>query len=415
MGMFMKKANITIMSDTQLAEPANAIKKLDMVSSSQKPRSILANYTGFTRQLLILNGLAIIGVVIFHSTILGFRMNMGMDWTLPVREFGPMGILPYYGLRIVQQLSCFPMPAFLMISGYFITFAIGRIDTRKQWNVILIRIKNIAIPLIIWSVLLLSLDIIRGIPYTPVDFILTIITGRASSPYYYVISLIQFLALSPILVYFAKLRPKALLIIAAVTQFVFVGFHYDTLFGLNIPVLQAIHAVDTQRFFMSRILYFTFGVVAGLYFPRFSIFRQKLVTARWWLLVSFFVFFAIGIAEWEIAQYYSGIVDSYKIETIFNDLCGIAFVFCFFAFIDFAPKFMNNLERLGGMSFGIYLIHWPVQEYFIKFFLHIFPGINISQLIIQPILIVCGLGLPIIFMVMVDKSPVRRYYRYLFG
>ena len=367
-------------------------------------------YPGFAKRLLVLNGLAILAVILYHASIWAFEI---ISWT--PQRFDQMGTLTYYSLRAVEQAIVFAIAAFLFISGYFIAFAVGRIEANKQWRVIFTRIKNLVIPFLIWSVLILVLDMLLGNTYSVRDFLLTVITGKASPPYYYILLLVQYLILSPILVSLARTRYKLLLIVTALIQLIIISLRYDTFLELNIPALQSILFINRQNLFPSRIFFFTFGIVYGLHLSRSKQFRQKLIRVRWGLLVSLVVFFLLGIVEWEFLQRISGEISIGQTETLIDGFYALAFILCFLAFEEFIPPFSEQLALLGVMSFGIYLIHNSIQEYVSKMIYHFLPWLMGYQILMQPILIVCGLGLPIILMALVKRSPIRQYYRYLFG
>ena len=367
----------------------------------------MKNRAGFSTRLLILNGLAIFAVPLNHASAWTF---VSMSWIF--HNFDQMKPLSYYSLRAVEQAIIFAIPAFLFISGYFISFAIGRIEANKQWRVIFIRIKNLVIPFLIWSVLILVLDILLGNPYSVKDFLLTIITGKARVPYYFVPLLIQCLILSPFLVALARKRYKLLLFLTALIQLIAIGLRYDTLLGLNIPVLQPILFVDDPHLFPSRIFFFSLGIVFGLHYSQF---KQELIRARWGLLVSLIVFFILGIVEWESLQRFSSEYFIGQIDTVIDIFYALAFILCFFAFEEFIPPFSKQLEILGGMSYGIYLIHFSVQEYLSKTIVRFLPSLVSFQILMYSILVVGGLVLPIILMTLVKRSRIRQYYRYLFG
>jgi fucose 4-O-acetylase-like acetyltransferase len=100
------------------------------------------------RRLLYPNGLAILFVVLFHTTSWG--MTAMFAWTpryLPVSEpvFDQTGSLPYYWVRFVEQVVVVAVPALLFVSGYFVAFTTGQRDN-LAWSQIWGRIKKLLIP-----------------------------------------------------------------------------------------------------------------------------------------------------------------------------------------------------------------------------------------------------------------------------
>jgi probable poly-beta-1,6-N-acetyl-D-glucosamine export protein len=368
----------------------------------------MKKYVGFSTRLLILNGLAIFAVPLAHAADWAF---VSMSWT--AGNFDQMSPLTYYTLRAIQQVVTFAIPAFLFVSGYFISVAVGRTNANNQWKVIYTRVKFLVIPFLFWSVLILVLDIVLGnSSYSVWDFLLTIITGKARVPYYFVPLLVQLLILAPFLVLLARTNYKLLLVLTAIIQLIARGLRYDTLLGLNIPVLQPLLFLTNPELFPSRIFSFSFGIVFGLHFSQF---KQTLMRVKWGLLVSLVVFFILGIMEWEFLQRFSREFFIGQTETVIDVFYAFAFVLCYFAFEEFIPPFSKQLEVIGGASLGIYLTHWSVQEYMSKFIIHFAPWLIGYQILMLPILVVCGLGLPMILMTLVKRSPIKHYYRYLFG
>ena len=91
------------------------------------------------RRLLQLNGLSIIGVILFHTAGWGFVAMFA--WAAQVCSYvgpalDPTGSAGYVALRLMEQLVVFCIPAFLFVSGYFVAFATGRNQRTVGWNII---------------------------------------------------------------------------------------------------------------------------------------------------------------------------------------------------------------------------------------------------------------------------------------
>jgi len=56
-----------------------------------------------------------------------------------------------------------------------------------------------------------------------------------------------------------------------------------------------------------------------------------------------------------------------------------------------------------------------VMEFLARMIYHFIPIVLALQILFQPILFVVGLGVPLLFMWGVSKSPTRTVYRKLFG
>ena len=141
------------------------------------------------RRLLLLNGLAIMSVVIFHATGWGFVAMF--SWThryMPVTSpnYDQVGSIWYYIGQIVEQFVVFSVPAFLFVSGFFIAFATGRNRPNVNWNTIKSRIQNLIIPYLVWSFLLFILLFAQGTRYSVKQYLVLLITGQTNPAYYFV-------------------------------------------------------------------------------------------------------------------------------------------------------------------------------------------------------------------------------------
>jgi peptidoglycan/LPS O-acetylase OafA/YrhL len=135
---------------------------------------------------------------------------------------------------------------------------------------------------------------------------------------------------------------------------------------------------------------------------------------RFWLAIAL-ICVPLGVAEWEIYFRLSGAAWLPTRETLLDSLFTLAVLASFLAYQDVSLPFSRQLEKLGQQSYGIYLTHAIFIEYTAKIIYHLAPGILAYQVILLPILIIVGLGIPILMMATVDRSPYRRYYKYLFG
>ena len=136
------------------------------------------------RRLLLLNGLAVLGAVINHSSGWGFTAmfwwtDRYMDVSVP--DFAQIGSLSYYVLRAMEQLIMFSIPSFLFVSGFFMAFATGRNRDTVEWSVVGSRIRTLLIPYLLWSVALFVWKGLDGWVGTPVDYFKELLFGRAAA------------------------------------------------------------------------------------------------------------------------------------------------------------------------------------------------------------------------------------------
>ena len=190
------------------------------------------------RRLLYLNGLAVLGVILYHASAWGF---IAMFWwtdryrSVSVPNFDQLGSISYFALRLVEQLIIFSIPSFLFVSGFFISIATGKYQETIGWNVIFARIKTLVIPFLIWSAIILGLKRLQGQAFSPLGMLDMIFTGQVEPPYYYVPVLVQLYLISPLLVPLARVRWRPVLVIAALVQILAVGLRYTPILQIYFP------------------------------------------------------------------------------------------------------------------------------------------------------------------------------------
>jgi peptidoglycan/LPS O-acetylase OafA/YrhL len=367
------------------------------------------------KRLLQLNGLAIISVVLFHSGGMGF--NAMFAWAhryLPegVAASQQIGSLSYYYLRTIDQLVVFSIPAFLFVSGYFMAVATGKNRETPGWGVIWSRVKYLIIPYLIWSVVVFVLLFIEGKDVTVQKVIISLLIGDHNEAMYYVPLLVQFYLISPLLVLFAKRNWKALLIVTGFIQLMIILLPYPLYLGLEIPNAQALSGLVPKWFFPSRILWFSLGIIFGL---NLTLFKQFVNRYKWLLLSITLVSIPIGLMEWELFFNLSGVEWLDHRATLVDMVYSVALIFAFLGFSDAKLPLSKTLSDLGIKSYGIYLVHAIVIWYAARVFYHFTPWLLGQQIFLQLILFILGLGVPLLTMAIVNRSPLRRYYKFLFG
>lgn len=367
------------------------------------------------RRLLLLNGLATLGVVLNHSSSWGF---IAMFWWthryLPVTvpNFDQMGGLSYYALRVVEQLITFSVPAFLFVSGFFIRLAAGGSQSAVSLKGVGVRIRNLVIPYLFWSVVIFIGDFLQGRTYSAVKYLKLLAFGQTIPAYYYIPLLCQLYLFSPLIVLLAKNRWKPLLFVSALVQLGVQGLRYPYFLGVEIPALKQMIEMTPGWFFPGKIFWFTFGVVAGFHLQPL---RLWLARIKWGLLAVVGILGLLGILEWEALLHFSTQDWFGYYETILDSLYAGTFILCFLAFDKVSIPFPRKTGELGTKSFGVYLVHSPVLEFVSRGVYHIAPWIFAYQILFQPMLVFLGLGVPLLLMAVVRRSPASGFYKYIFG
>ena len=359
------------------------------------------------RRLLLLNGIAILGVILFHSAGWGFVAMI--DWAdrYGAVSANPVGTASYTFLRFFEQLVVFSISAFLFVSGFFIAFATGRKKT-IGWNLIGIRIRDLLIPYTVWTLIVWFLAALENGLSSPQEYIIEYLVGGANPAYYYVPLLIQFFLLSPFLVRWAKANFVSLLVVTGLVQTAVILQYYPSLFGFDIEYLNII----PKWLFVSRIFWFSLGIVVGF---NVKTFQDFLVRSKRLFLGLAIVLIPLGMLEWEIVQLVVNEGWLQHRETLLDAVYSLAVIFAFLGYYQSKIPAANALNDLGSKSFGIYLVHSPAMTYAARAIAVLIPSLLAYMILFVPIMIIVALGVPLLMMSFVARTPLRSYYKFIFG
>ena len=368
------------------------------------------------RRMLYLNGLSITAVVLFHAVGMDFvAMFAWSHRYLPpgVPASSQIGGFPYYVLRLMEQLIIFCIPAFLFVSGFFIAIATGRSRETIAWSVVWARLKNLLIPYLLWTFIILAMQVIlEGHNLSVRRLFLDVFTGTTNEVMYFVPLLVQFYLLSPLLVWMAKKNWKLLLVLALIIQFGVQFLAYPMFLGLDFPWATILLNLTPKWFFPTRILWFTLGIIIGFYLEQFKTFLSRY---RWVFLLIALVAIPLGVIEWEWFFRLSGQEWLAVRETNLDNIFSLAVILSFLAFADARLPLEKTIERLGGKSYGIYLTHAIFITYTAKLIYHLSPRLLGYQLVLLPIFLLVGFAGPLALMAVFERTSLRRYYKYVFG
>lgn len=356
------------------------------------------------RRLLLLNGLAALGVGVHHAAAYGFLAMF--NWTNAYRDvavpnYDTMGSAAYYVLIFIRQLDSFAIPAFLFVSGFFVAFASGKSGAMK-WDAVKLRVLKFVAPFLIWTLIFFIMQ--PTLPRTANMFLRT---------YYYIPLSIQYYLLSPYLGPLAKKHWKTLLLVTAVIQIAVMSLGYFNYFRVDFPGMQMAIQLTPTWFFPSRIFYFCLGLVAGFHRKMFA---RWFAQTRYVLLGALIFFLVMSMVEYQIVD--NAISDRWlgpNFIGVFRTLYATSFSLVFLAFDKVKFPYEKGLNKLGSMSLGVYLVNTPAIYVTSSLIYKLMPAVLGIQILYQPILIVAGVGIPVILMNLLGKSPVRGYYQYVFG
>lgn len=366
------------------------------------------------KRLYLLSGLATLAVVVNHAAGWGFTALFW--WVHRYRPVTPpnydqVGSLGYYGLLLAKQLTVFSVPAFLILSGMFVAYANAETAKGRAWERLRARLGYLLIPYLVWSGASFALDAMQRVVYTPAAYLSRLILGEPTGSYYYVIALCQLYLLTPILVPLASQRPRLVLAGAAVLQLAVTAADYLilapaplTLGGLNLALLPA-------SLIIRWIFFFAVGLVCGLHRLRV---QSWLSRNKRPLLAAVITCLCLGLIEAEVVFRMTGRDWSGGI-TLPTTGYALSLVLLCLSLDQFTLPRSQWWMRLGSRSYGVYLLHPLVLAVAAKVVFHLAPWMLSAQALYQPFLIGLALALPLLLMALVARTPVRRWYRFLFG
>jgi peptidoglycan/LPS O-acetylase OafA/YrhL len=357
----------------------------------------------------LLNGLAALMIGFHHGT--AYAISALIGWTGNAFEVvlpndAPITSFSYSFLWAVRQLDSFGVPAFLFVSGYFVSFLASREKTRLTLGMLLPRIKILLIPFALWTVIRFGL--IRQLQSDPMLLLQDVL-----DTYYYIPLLIQLYILSPVLAPLARRNWRLLLVIAALLQFSGEAGRYLKAMEIAFPGVDLLVLVTPRWFFPTHIFFFSLGIVFGVHIKAASVWLPKY---RWHLLFVVVVSVALTIVEHKLVAAYMGREWMGRTFDTFSRLTyASTFSLCFVAFHQAQMPFSKQLVEIGARSLGVYLMNTPVVYVAGVFFYHFMPWLLNIPLLYFAIQTVLGVGVPLIIMEVVRRTPIRRVQQYAFG
>ena len=337
----------------------------------------------------LIRALAIVSVVITHAGFLAFRDRRIL-------------------FVAIDTLQLFCVPAFLVLSGFFLTNKLENQNNPGQ--VVKKRLSRIIPPYLFWSVTLYILNNWNSLPKIDLLSLLrNILTGSVMPPYYFIVVIIQCYGWWWLLVKLRVLEPRKVLTLGLTIQTIFTIFFYLTaLKYISIPLPLM------ERWIFSWILPFSTGLFLGAVYDKI----QPLLERRKILVLGATVLFYLA----SIWEYYllSGVTaEGWFFRSFFKLFAqgyAILFVLSILAFsknIALPSRVSGLIKLLAAYSFPIYLLDSTVVQYvllvFYKFIDPVHPLLKLSFLVTGTL---CGC-LAIIYLL--QKVLPKKYSQYILG
>ena len=350
-------------------------------------------------RLLILNGIAIINVILFHAT--GFAFTAMFSWAHRYRpvaspNYDAIGSVSYYALRGLEQY---------VMAG------------RRQGGVAvagpaLARVRALAVPYLLWSTVFLAALALEGRVYRVERYVWAFLTGATHPNYYYVPLLMQLYLLAPIVVRLARRQWRALLAATALLQLAVYLLQYLVVSGGDHWLATSVGPLFPKWLFAAHLFWFTLGVVVGFEQQAFKAFVQRW---RWPLAGAAAALFVAGFVEWEWLLHLAGTPWTESRATLIDGLYAGAVILAFLGFAGTPVPLSSTLVDLGTKSFGIYLVHGIAMEYTARGAYHLTPWLLGQTPLFTALVVAVGLAAPLVLMALVKRSPARSAYPYIFG
>ncbi|KRF43353.1 acyltransferase [Paenibacillus sp. Soil787] len=318
----------------------------------------------------IVRAIAIIAVLVIHGTSDATQL--------------PIGTASHAVFFILNKASLFTVPLFIWISGvvlfytYYDRWEPGM--SRVFWTK---RLRKILIPYVLWSLFyyLFNQFVFHGnIDFDVVHVIKLLMSGNASYHLYYMVIIVQFYLLFPLMMTAARRSHrfrKGLIPIGIGIQAAAYCFHH---WVYPLP--------EFASLFLSYAALFAFGAFMGIHYAAIVSWSNRYKGWIW----SFMLLAGVAFVGMLLLHEYGFA----SIENTWFELALLLYCMAIpLCFIQWGRKLLGSgspigaaLSALGGASFGIYLVHpalltlWdrivPVQEQLWLYDLHTVASVLIG-------------------------------------
>jgi surface polysaccharide O-acyltransferase-like enzyme len=353
--------------------------------------------------------------VVYHSVGWSF---VAMFWWAhrfrPVASpnFEAMYGAGYFDLRFLEQLVAFAIPAFLLVSGYFLAFAGGRTSSSAGWRVIGVRLVQILIPFFLWTLVMVGAQIAQGQSFDSAQLMGLFLLGQSTPAFYFIPLLVQLYLLAPILVALGRRSPAGLLLLSAAIQIPVYVLRYGMILGMLPSGGGVAGFVAAGWFFPGHVFWFALGIVIGL---RTADFKILAIRFRGWALATVLILLPTGVLEWEWLLRRSGESWISPRPTLLDTVFSLAVLMLFLAAGEHKFPLEKRFQSLGTKSYGVYLAHSLVLLGLARLTYHFAPALLGLPLAFLALLVSGGLLGPLLLMTAIRHSPASGAYRYLFG
>ena len=287
----------------------------------------------------------------------------------------------------------FPVALFFFISGYFTKNPLNMV--RKSGGYWKHRILRLLIPYFIWSFIYIAMRFINGENFGIHKILITLITGSAVVPLYYILVLLLFTIITPVLFWSMNNKIADKIILAVSPTFLVVAFFFLFCFKFNFW--------DYLKYTPIWLLFFYLGI-------RFKEKKPKLNVK--YLYIALIAMFALQLLETVFLRKIAGF-NAFTQIRFFGFGYSLVLIMLIYEKSKKSSRKVNLLVRIGDDSFGIYFIHCA----FLMVFSKLYPmlGIDIPLIVLQPIEIIVTLALSLLSVYLIRIAFKEKLSALLFG
>lgn len=261
------------------------------------------------------------------------------------------GSVQFAAVFIPWRFSSFVVQGFIFLSGLrlFLTKG-GGVDYGRFYSG---RLTKIVLPYVAWNVIYYLYFVLTGyFPFSLAELGLYVLRGDLVSPFYFIVTIVQFYALVPL--WFAvvgKVRPAAALLVSAAISLI-LGQCLPALLNL---AFRGFTFSYNDRVFTTYLFYWAAGCFAGANYERA---REWLDKRRRPIAAAFFVTGAADISLSYVS--FSGLRYLSWLENIHFFYCASAVLFFFTLFSQrYRSKGMTRALAwyIDGVTYSVFLCH----------------------------------------------------------
>lgn len=318
----------------------------------------------------ILRAISCIAVVMLHiSAFVNFSGNVGKVAAI--------------SLSFINVLSVFAVPAFLVISGYTLTYQYldRKLILGRFW---LKRLAHVLIPYLVWTCIYYGFFVVQRIYQLSIKILLKeLVLGNMVYHLYFVVLIVQFYLLFGLFRYLwsrfnSWLMPLLFL-------------------AINILFMRYVSFMYIDRFFLRYVFFFALGGYMAHQREQVKAFLNSKAT-RLLLCLGYLL-----LACWACLRYYQKFVLLQPYDTFTEDLYWILYstitLLCYWSVSQYLAKaapagLKKLLGRIGHASYYIYLAH-PLAIFFAQYILGKIPSASTISKLILVLGLVFGLVFPL--------------------